>query len=145
MISNFDRNQYNIFRVDPNQHDVRIIDGTIISNLNIYNQKRLTLYYYSSSHHHTLQPITPIHQITPINRTTTNNTKHITTTNLKCVDRNRWMRQEGLRKSNKEMAFRGQNNELKLIIGKRCSKNYKLICGSGLSPLLYFALSIVNI
>ena len=50
-----------------------------------------------------------------------------------------------LRTSKKSMEFKNYHGDTKLIIGKKGSKRYKIIAGSGLSPIQVFALLIVQV
>ena len=50
-----------------------------------------------------------------------------------------------LRTSQKSMEFKNFQGDVKLIIGKRASKRYKLIAAPGLSPIQIFALLIVQV
>jgi hypothetical protein len=50
-----------------------------------------------------------------------------------------------LKKSKKTISFKNKEGELKLFIGKKQSKLYKVVAGSGLSPIQVFSILISHI
>ena len=55
------------------------------------------------------------------------------------------MRQHTLIKTKKTIVLMDKYDQVKLFIGKTASKKYKIIAGSGISPLLIFAFFIVMV
>ena len=55
------------------------------------------------------------------------------------------MREHGLVKTNKTITLKDRDGQIKLYIGKKESKRYRIIGGSGISPLLIFAFFIVMV
>ena len=51
----------------------------------------------------------------------------------------------GLRASKKGMEFKGSHARLQMVLGKKESKQYRLVVGGGISPIQATALAISNI
>jgi hypothetical protein len=60
-------------------------------------------------------------------------------------DRLLMMNEHGFKTSAKSMEFKDVSNNMKVIIGKKGSKRYKVLVGPGHSPLEIFALAVVQI
>jgi len=50
-----------------------------------------------------------------------------------------------LRTSQKSMEFKDHQGDIRLMIGKKASKRYKIVSAPGLSPIQIFALLIVQV
>jgi hypothetical protein len=55
------------------------------------------------------------------------------------------MHEHSLRKSAKNMEFRGKDGDVRLMMGKKGTNRYCLIAGTPLTPIQVFSLAIVNI
>ena len=148
MVSNLDRSKFNLSEFEKGYQQKRML-GTICSTVNLKNDKSLIMYYPRVNERN--QPtIFHLHSSDSdlqlvYRQNGAPNVNFLMTTKLELAKRLQLMSCYELRSSQKSMEFKSSQGEMKVIIGKRASKRYKIIAAPGLSPVQIFALTIVQI